>query len=276
MPNIPVPDLAAMNYETIADRIVTPTDIPTYMTGKQSGNYYGDELSPNTAHTNPYFHMKVNMDLGTDGSGGKLIVIKGNLWLHDTSSLFINMPANKNQRVTIVVEGNLYIADDLSYNNPNSAVLFIVKGNDANPESYVDTNRNYRYDPGESILNDNGNGVYEGPIEGQGNVFFGDPRFGTGGVTDGFIYAQNNVYLVNPPNNQGAVGGQDAIFGVFGFLSAGGIMDLGNRTAGDFYNNFRVKYDSRLQNGSVSFKGMPTGLGGGWNQASVKAWRQVH
>lgn len=278
VPAIPAPDLASMDYDSIADVIVRNSDpsVPSYMTKKNSSSYYGDQLGPSSAHDNPYFHLKSTLNFQSDGSGGKLILVKGNLWLHDTSSLFINMPANQTQRVTVVVEGNLYIADDLQYNNANSAVLFIVKGNDANPESYVDTNRNYRYDPGEPILNDNGNGVYEGPKEGQGNVFFGDPRFGTGGVTDGYIYAQNNVYLVNPPNNQGVVGGQDAVFGVFGFLSAGGIMDLGNRTGGQYYNNYRVRYDPRLADGQLSFKGMPRGLGGGWNQAAVKAWRQVH
>lgn len=273
---IPAPDLAAMNYDLLADRIVTTSAIPTYMTGAQAPSYYGDQLGPSAAHTNPYFHLRSALDFGADGAGNKLVVVKGNLWLHDTSTLFINMPSGSTQRVTVVVEGNMYIADDLQYNNADSGVLFIVKGNDANPESYVDSNRNYRYDAGEPILNDNGNGVYEGPKEGQGNVFFGDPRFGTGGVTDGYIYAQNNVYLVNPPNNQGAVGGQDAVFGVFGFLSAGGIMDLGNRTGGQYYNNYRVRYDPRLADGQLSFKGMPRGLGGGWNQAAVKAWRQVH
>jgi hypothetical protein len=281
------PDLTAMNYTSIADRIVQGNTVPNYMRTQQDPSYYGDDLGPTSAHTNPYYHLNKNLDttdFTTDASGNKLLVVKGNLWLHDTSSVLVDMPANKTRKLTIVVEGNLYVADDLNYNqgsNPSSGILFIVKGSETgNKENYVDENRNYRYDPGEKIMNDQpvgspGHGVYEGPKEGQGNVFFGDPRFGTGGVTDGYIYAENNVYLVNPPNSAGNVNGQDAVFGVYGFLSAGGIMDLGNRTAGDNYNNFRVKYDPRLANGTLSFKGMPRGLGGGWNQAPVMAWRQV-
>ena len=93
------------------------------------------------------------------------------------------MPTGSDVQVTVVVEGNLYIADDLQYTNDDNAILFIVKGSDSSPESYVDENRDYRYDAGEKILNDQsdpndpGHGVYDGPVEGQGNVFFGDPRF---------------------------------------------------------------------------------------------------
>lgn len=37
------------------------------------------------------------------------------------------------------------------------------------------------------------------------------------------------------------------IYGVYGFLSASGVMDLGNRKGGSNYSNFRVKYDDRLE-----------------------------
>jgi hypothetical protein len=158
---------------------------------------------------------------------------------------------------------------------PGNAILFIVKGNDANAESYVDANRNYKYDAGETILHDDGDGKYEGPVEGQGNVYFGDPRFGTGGATDGYIYAQNNVYLVNPPMTAAAPAAQDQVFGVHGFLSAGGIMDLGNRGGGATYNNLRVHYDPRIENGDITFKGMPGALGGGWQGLAIVSWREI-
>lgn len=240
--------------------------------------HYGADLSGAGTHDNTHFRLKTVLDFASE-KDTKLILVKGNLWVHDTSSLTANLdPAAGTQKVTIVVEGNLYIADDVNYSNATSGVLFIVKGKDASggsAESYIDANRNYKYDVGETIMHDNGNGTYEGPKEGQGNIFFGDPRFGTGGVTDGYMYAENNVYMVNPPVSVSAPSGQDAVFGVFGFLSAGGIMDLNDRTAGANYNNFRIKYDPRLANGTITFKGMPPGLGGGWNQAPVKAWRQI-
>jgi hypothetical protein len=88
-------------------------------------------------------------------------------------------------------------------------------------------------------------------IEGQGNVFFGDPRFG--GVIDGCIYAQNNVYMVNPPTNvEPPSAAQDRIFGVNGFLSAGGIMDLGATSGGSNYNNCRLKRHDLLQGHAVN------------------------
>lgn len=268
-------------YDTIADIVVDTSNHGStgtgFIRGEQSASTYG-LLGGVGTHDNPHFHLQ-NGSSHTLSFGQsrdqKLILIKGNLWIHDLSSLTIDMPTGSDVQVTIVVEGNLYIADDLQYNNTNNAILFIVKGDDDNPESYVDENRNYQYDAGEQLMNDDGDGTYEGPVEGQGNVFFGDPRFGTGGVTDGYIYAQNNVYLVNPPPNVAHASGQDAIFGVYGFLSAGGIMDLGDRAGGANYNNFRVTYDPRLANGEVTFKGMPKTQGGGWQGLVVESWREV-
>lgn len=267
-------------YEDIADVVVEGNQhLPGFIRPERTASTYGNDLGPEGSHDNPHYHLQngssPTLSFGHSLDGG-LVLVKGNLWIHDTSSFTISMPRGSKEQVTIVVEGNLYIADDLEYNNDQNALLFIVKGKDDNPESYIDENRNYKYDPGEKILHDDGDGVYEGPIEGQGNVFFGDPRFGTGGVTDGYIYAQNNVYLVNPPRNvQPPSNAQDQIFGVYGFLSAGGIVDLGDRTGGSTYNNFRVKYDPRLENGTVKFKGMPKAMGGGWQGMAVVSWREV-
>lgn len=278
-PNLADPLGNGQGYESIADEIVTTDNLTGYVRGEQGASTYGDALGPAGTHDNPYFHLQ-NGSSSTLSFGnsrdGDLILIKGNLWIHDTSAFTIDMPQGSDVRITIVVEGNLYIADDLNYTNGQNGILFIVKGSDTDPESYIDENRNYQYDDGEQLMHDDGDGVYEGPIEGQGNVFFGDPRFGTGGVTDGYIYAQNNVYMVNPPTNvEPPSAAQDRIFGVYGFLSAGGIMDLGARSGGSNYNNFRVKYDPRIQNGTISFKGMPSTLGGGWQGLSVLSWREV-
>lgn len=278
-PNLADPFGNGQSYESIADEIVTTNNLTGYVRGEQAASTYGPDLGPAGTHDNPYFHLQ-NGSSSTLSFGnsrdGDLILIKGNLWIHDTSAFTIDMPQGSDVRITIVVEGNLYIADDLNYTNGQNGILFIVKGSDTSPESYIDENRNYQFDAGEQLMHDDGDGVYEGPVEGQGNVYFGDPRFGTGGVTDGYIYAQNNVYMVNPPTNvQPPSAAQDRIFGVYGFLSAGGIMDLGDRAGGSNYNNFRVKYDPRLQNGDLTFKGMPSTLGGGWQGLSVVSWREV-
>ena len=277
-PVIPPPDLSAMNYEQLADRIVTTSSIPSWMRGEQSSSYYGSDLGARGSHDNPYFHLgRRGGSVPLTGSDpGTLVRVKGNLWLHDTSSFTIDLPRNRQTLLTVVVEGNLYVADDLQYNREDSGVLFIVKADESNPESYVDENHNYRYDVGEQLIDDDGDGRYEGPIEGQGNVVFGDPRFGTGGVTDGYIYAQNNVYLVNPPPSIQAPLGQDAIWGVYGFLSAGGILDLGERELGVNYQNVRIKYDERLDQGAISFVGMPPAPGeGGGLGLTVVSWRQL-
>lgn len=134
------------------------------------------------------------------------------------------------------------------------------------------------HDPDEKLINDNGNGDYDGPKEGQGNIYFGDRTQIWGGVTDGFMYAENNGYLVT--NNT-----KKQVFGVRGFFSAGGILDMGSagadvnravtRNGNRVYTAYRVQFDPRLANGTISLKGMPAAQGGGFAGLVVAAWREI-
>lgn len=275
------PDLHAKDYRALADTLVSPSDTshPAFNTGFTSGTEYG-LLQTQANQDNGVVHLGPKSGGGTanfqSSDAGDLIFVEGNLWMHSTSSKKIYMPSNSGLVMTIVVEGNLYIADDFQYNDANgdAAVLFLVKGKTDDPatperedESFYDANKNLTYDVGEPIINDDGNGTYEGPKEGQGNVFFGDVKFGTGGVTDGYMYAENNAYLMDPSaatNPLSSFTDADNIYGVFGFLSAGGVVDLGTRTLGDdTYFQYKVKHDPRLQDKVVNFKGLPGASGGG-------------
>ena len=103
-------------------------------------------------------------------------------------------------------------------------------------------------------------------------MYFGDPRFGTGGVTDGYLYAQNNVYLVNRGTELDSA--DDRVWGVKGFMSAGNQMLLGDRRGGRNFENFRVKYDERFRD--LSFKGVPGPAGGdGFSGLVVASWREL-
>lgn len=279
-PIIAPPDLSAMDYELRADLVVRAGSVPSWMRSQQTSSTYGDQLGATSAHDRPYFHLGASGGaVNVSATRGLLVVVKGNLWLHDLNSFTIDLPSSRKSLLTIVVEGNLYVSDDLQYRHADSAVLFIVKSSDLNRESFLDANRNYRYDPGEMLIDDDGDGVYEGPKEGQGNVYFGDPRFGTGGVTDGFIYAQNNVHVINPPMSVNPPSGAEAIWGVRGFISAGGIVDLGTngvRQEGANYQNLRIKYDARFDRGLV-LPGMPrASVSGGGPGAglTVVSWIQ--
>jgi hypothetical protein len=269
------PDLAAHDYESMADYVISGNSHLPWIYDERGGGYYGSYLSDSDNHDLPYYHLGAqNGDVSIPSSDdGTLIFVKGNLWLHTTSTLILDLPSGHDVRVTIVVEGNIFIADDLEYGSAGDGVLLIAKGIE-NQESYVDTNLNYRRDENERIINDDGDGVYEGPKEGSGNVYFGDPRFGTGGVTDGFIYAENNVYLVNE-GTEGGYTGSEHIFGVKGFLSAGRQMLLGGRQPGNRYDNFRVEYDDRIEMGDLDFKGLPGPVGGEYEGLRVVTWREL-
>ena len=45
---IPPPALSAMNYDALADLIVTPSNVPSWMMSQQSSSYYGDDLTGST------------------------------------------------------------------------------------------------------------------------------------------------------------------------------------------------------------------------------------
>ncbi|MGE0711749.1 MAG: hypothetical protein AB7N76_30625 [Planctomycetota bacterium] len=280
------PDLQAQNYESIADQIITASGQHGAFKAALSGSDYGN-LGSASGMDNTVIHLGPNSGSGhtigfSSSDNGKLFLVKGDLWLHHLDNKDVQLP-NTDLVITIVVEGNLYIGDDLDYYpGRNQGILFLAKGKGDDPntperedESFYDANKNFKYDVGETIINDDGNGTYEGPKEGQGNIYFGDAKYGTGGVTDGFMYAENNAYLMDPTTASdppSSFADKDKIYGVNGFLSAGGVLDLGSRTLGNDYFNYKVVYDERIENGSLSFKGIPSAGGGGSNFGIV-AWK---
>ena len=52
-------------------------------------------------------------------------------------------------------------------------------------------------------------------------------------------------------------------------------MLLSGRKGGANYNNYRVKYDDRIQKGSLKLAGLPPNQGGGGSGTSVVTWREV-
>ncbi len=219
-----------------------------------------------------------------------LILIKGNLWIDMRPTDFRIQGGGSPTQITIVVEGNLYVADDISYENADDAMLIIVKGADSGDkkDTYADgyradgtydaalKNGLYDGDGTELIIEDDDNdGNMDGPKEGMGNIYYGDQSYTHGGVGDGFYYAQNNVYMQTSNTTGGNRG-----YGIYGFLSAGGIFDMGNgavdhRDSGSGFVHYRVKYDGRLSDGSVVLPGTPQGQGGGFAGLENTMWREM-
>jgi hypothetical protein len=246
---------------------------------------------------------------GPDGIYGNddditFFFIRGNVWLDTRGQLdFLfpdDIPAGQTlPPITVVIEGNLYIGDGMTYANDTDALMFIVKESDFHDENFMDDDRNGLFDFDDANNNgvqdgdeageepyktadgiwvpagtapddaDGGNGVlpYRGPKEGQGNVYFGDLKAAYGGTTAGFIFAENNVYMVadNPD-----------IYGVEGFLNAGGTINMGQRQAGNNYVEYRVRYDDRIETGEIEFNGMPKNQNdNGEDKLSKVTWREV-
>lgn len=278
------PDLTAEDYRALA---VDPSQgggiygkgdsgIPAWLTdspakGKIDYDYNKYNTSNYSLDNFHFGHGSSTIPLSTSDDG-KVFVVKGNLWIDTRGITDFNFPNTSGVKITVVVEGNLYIADGVYYNDPDKdGVLFIVKSTDdpaKSAESYDDENQNGVYDSGETIINDDGDGVYEGPTEGQGNIWYGDKVAPKGGITEGYYYAQNNVYIAPTSQNE-----QE--YGVNGFLSSGGKFYANNRNSGKKYPSLRVKYDPRLENGSIEFPGMPSPAGGGDDSLSVILWRQL-
>lgn len=328
------PDLAAMDYRSIADWRVAVNDPTPYVNrggaDNNTTNYVrgvdqdadGDGLGlPTFINYGPFnsaedhfhqlhpddfqlpnFHFGTGgttIDFGSvagpDGQLGtaddrRLFHVQGNLWIDTRNTTHMDFPGSRRVQITVVVEGNLFLNDELSYGaDGDDAILFIAKGREDDPltavredESFIDgslpgSEPNGKYDPGETIINDEplgaaGHGEYAGPPEGQGNVYYGELVATHGGITDGYFYAQNNAYLMPLPS---VAIDSERIYGVRGFLSAGGVFDLRYRRAGDRFVNYRAEYDQRLEQGTIDLPGVPPAQGGGYAGLQVVTWREL-
>jgi hypothetical protein len=129
-------------------------------------------------------------------------------------------------------------------------------------------NGNNQYDAGEPLLHDDGDGVYEGPREGSGNIHFGDPNGGPLGHVQSFMYADNHFQ----DHVLEGTGGAPLPFDVTGFMSAGEEVRI-NRDFGTGHARMGVHFDSRIVNGTLTFPGFPTATARG--PLRMVSWRVV-
>jgi hypothetical protein len=119
--------------------------------------------------SNP-FRITLSGIAGDQGpnSNRRVYYLDGNLWLHNKKSFSFQFYHNEPEgvQVTFVVRGNIYFSDNLFYRNPTlDGVAFIA-------------------------MRDEG-------VEDSGNIYFGDPEFGTLVQMSAFMYAENNFYDQN-------------------------------------------------------------------------------
>ncbi len=179
------------------------------------------------------------------GSTGteKLYFIDGNLWLHNTTVLAFRLKHEgpEGARVTFVVKGNIYFCDDLVLvNNQKDGVAFIAMK-----------------DPKE---------------QDSGNVYLGDPRFGTLSEMHAFLYAENDFY----DHNLSASGSSQVE--IYGNMTAGNHVSIERdyvTTSGSIvHSKLSVFFDERLSSGELELPGLPR-TGGSLGGLEVVCWREV-
>jgi glycine cleavage system H lipoate-binding protein/type II secretory pathway pseudopilin PulG len=275
----PIPDLAGMDYAKTANFDVAAlfAKSSTYKSNPAGGSAWQlpesspahifrmnpSDRSTETASTkkNDYFledpYEAVQVDKAMDGSNPypvtlsglsgepgvssdqKVFYINGNLWLHNkkTYSLGLSQKAGDGVQITFVVSGNIYFSDNFFYENPEQdGVAFIA--------------------------------MTDPKVKDSGNVYFGDPVYGTLKQMNAFMYAENDFYDLN--------------------LSASGsaVVTLnGNMTAGDqvmikhdfgtSHTKLTVNFDDRISTGELELPGLPSSSGVDEEPYLVIAWHRI-
>jgi hypothetical protein len=267
---LPVPDIAGMNYAANNDYDVAALFAGASYRSNSLGGYAWQLPSSNPAHIfrknpsdrtantsttekddyfleDPYesvntsttvaYASSTKLSLGAGGND-KVYYIDGNLWIHNTKiySFGLTNSSGGASKVTFVVNGNIYFSDNILYKNPElDGIAFIAMKDDG--------------------------------VSDSGNIYFGDPTFGTLEQMDAFMYAENNFY----DNNLSASG--SASVTVNGNMTAGNQV-LIDRDVGEQHSKLTVNFDDRISTGAITLPGLPTtpGSGADW---LVVCWREV-
>jgi len=275
----PIPDIDGMNYTTNHDVDVLGNFLSgtaSYQSDGAGGNAWqlpesdpahifrvnpSDRSSENSSTTKYDFYLEdpyepVNSDSSSDGSNaypitlsgqdgtpgpdgnGLVYYIDGNLWVHNkkTFSFKLTHAAGEDSRVTFVVRGNVYFSDNVFLQDPDTdGIAFIA--------------------------------IEDDDVADSGNIYFGDPEFGTLEYMNAFMYAENDFY----DYNLDAAG--SATVTLDGTMSAGNQVDI-QRDYGSQHSRLTVNFDDRLVSGNLQLPGLP-GQAVGSGGYDMVSWREI-
>lgn len=185
-------------------------------------------------------HITISGLGGEPGPNGNelLYYIDGNLWVHNRSAYSFTLwnASNTPVKVTFVVRGNIYISDNIFYENDNQSGLALIAMKDP-------------------------------AVTDSGNIYFGDPIFGTLEYMDAFMYAENNFL----DTNLSATG--SARVTVHDNMTAGNQVKI-QRDFGTQHSKLTVNFDPRIWEGDLSLPGIPK-VTGPDATFLVASWREV-
>ena len=222
-----------------------PSDRATNINSTAKDDYFLEDVyesinTSNRVDRSQGSHVTISGVGGEPGnnSNNMLYYIDGNLWIHNLNAYSFTLWNSTNTPIhlTFVVKGNIYISDNIFYNQVNQDGLAMIAMKDPS-------------------------------VSDSGNIYFGDPTFGTLEYMDAFMYAENNFY----DNNLSATGSAQVT--VHGNMTAGNQVAI-NRDYGSQHSKLTVNFDSRIYDQSLTLPGLPSTSNGN-GAYSVVSWREV-
>ena len=108
----------------------------------------------------------------------------------------------------------------------------------------------------------------------SGNIYFGDPSFGTLECMKAFLYAENNFYDYNL-NASGS-----AVIELDGNMTAGNQVlinrdytQIVNKKPVKMHNKLKVAFDPRIADGTLDMPGLPKSSSNAGSSIEVLSWR---
>ena len=265
---LPIPDIAGMDYPNNHDVNVNQEfDQFGYsigVSGYGTGLAVPEENAAHVFHKNPsdrqtecgmtpgddffledvYEHCQsYNTRISVAPTGNdQVYFVDGDLWIHNKNTYGFQLK-NPDSHITIVVQGSIHFADDFHYHNDvKSGVAFIAIKGPNDPD-----------------------GEY------SGNIYIGDPVFGTVQEINAFLYAENNFIDENLDE------GGSAEFCINGIMTAGNHVSINRDFAGSgywtgaypnrrwvptseegtYHSKMIVKLDDRIFTGQLLLPGLP-------------------
>jgi hypothetical protein len=181
---------------------------------------------------------------GVDGAPGvdgnhAVYYIDGNLWIHNQTAYSFTFKNAKGTptAITIVVKGNIYISDNILYSDPTHDGLALIA-------------------------------IQDSAVEDSGNIYFGDPTFGTLERMDSFMYAEHDFQ----DNNLDAAGSK--VVTVNGNMTAGNQVQI-NRDYGKAHSKLTVNFDGRVMSQDLTLPGLPSTNGSATTTWTLGSWREI-
>jgi hypothetical protein len=281
-----IPDLAGMHYEATAGvQVADEFAASTYLLDDLGGSAWqlpeenpahifrknpSDRLDGSSATAKDDYYLEdpyeaIGVDRAWDGSDAtrltlsgtngepgansnhQVFFIDGNLWLHNkkTYSFKFGSGGDAGLGVTFVVKGNIYFADNLFYDDDNrDGVAFIA--------------------------------LKDEDVADSGNIYFGDPTFGTLREMPAFMYAENNFYDTNLNTSS------SSIVELVGNMTAGNQVLIQRdytrtswRGTTTTHTKLKVAFDDRIANGELDLPGIPGVGASGGDALTIVSWREV-